>query len=70
MDVRMPEMNGYEAVQALRDTPETSHIPVIALTASVSENAREICLDAGFSEYLAKPIDSSSLTSMIKRFLK
>jgi CheY-like chemotaxis protein len=70
MDILMPVMNGFEAVRALRALPETSQIPIIAVTASVAGNDREKCLFEGFSEYLAKPINSASLTTMMKRFLK
>lgn len=70
MDIRMPVMNGLEAVQRLRKLPQISQIPIIAITASEGENSRGKCLEAGFSEYITKPINSEDFFGMLTRFLK
>jgi two-component system sensor histidine kinase/response regulator len=67
MDVQMPEMDGLEAVQRLR--PRHPDLPVIAMTANNLRGDRERCLQAGMSDYLAKPIDPTQLEALLERWL-
>ncbi|MFP4380186.1 MAG: ATP-binding protein [Candidatus Sumerlaeia bacterium] len=68
MDIRMPEMNGIEALQELRLSPDfPNSIPVIALTASAGPHARQVCLDAGFTDYLSKPIEVDELDRVLRQ---
>lgn len=68
MDLRMPEMNGYEATEILSDDPATSHIPVVAFTAS-SMKHDEARIQALFDDYLRKPITRNQLIDCLTRFL-
>ncbi len=69
MDLMMPEMDGFEAVGILRETPELSALPAIAVSASAMSNSRERCRDAGFDDYIPKPVHVDTLLSMIARSL-
>ena len=68
MDMMMPEMDGYEAVKIIRETPSISHVPVIAVTAQAMEEDRQKCIDAGAQEYVKKPIDVEELLTAIEKF--
>jgi two-component system, cell cycle response regulator DivK len=57
MDIQLPKMNGIEALRVLREAPETSSIPVIAVTASVMQQDRKLITEAGFDGYVGKPIN-------------
>ena len=70
MDMRMPGMSGLEAMQQLRQSPKTSSIPVIVLTASVMIGERERLLEAGFDGFMQKPINVASFASEVRAFLK
>ena len=65
MDIQMPEMDGLEAIRALRTMPEVSSAPIIALTALAMTGDRERCLAAGANEYLSKPVSLRELTRVI-----
>ncbi|MFT3698678.1 MAG: response regulator [Kofleriaceae bacterium] len=65
MDINLPGMNGRDALAALRAIPETSSIPVIALTAAASEADRRRGLEAGFFRYLTKPVDIDELSDAL-----
>jgi len=66
MDVQMPVMDGFTAVRKLRDRGFTQ--PIIALTANAMDTDRQACFQAGYSEYLSKPIDRQKLIEMLRRF--
>lgn len=68
MDLRMPEMNGYEATQILRQSDDTKHIPIVAFTAS-SMKHDEILIRKLFSYYLRKPISRGELLKALAQFL-
>ena len=61
MDIMMPEMDGYEAMQEIRKDKKISKIPMIAITAKAMKEERQKCLDAGADDYLSKPIDKDML---------
>lgn len=66
MDIMMPEMDGYEAMQRVRNDLKNDRLPIIALTAKAMKGDEQRCLDAGANDYLAKPIDVGRLISLIK----
>lgn len=69
MDMRLPDITGWEATQRLKAQPETKHIPIIALTAqSTSEDLRR-CFDAGCDAFMTKPIQFSQLFTKIEMLL-
>ncbi|HKG21600.1 MAG TPA: response regulator, partial [Blastocatellia bacterium] len=69
MDVMMPEMDGYEAMGAIRQEPRFKALPIIALTAKAMKGDREKCIEAGASDYITKPIDVSQLLSLLRVWL-
>jgi CheY-like chemotaxis protein len=69
MDIMMPEMDGYQTIAAIRDDPAFRRLPIIALTAKAMKGDREKCLEAGASEYLAKPVNTEQLLSAIRNWL-
>jgi CheY-like chemotaxis protein/CHASE3 domain sensor protein len=66
MDIMMPEMNGIDATKAIRANPDWKDLPIIALTAKAMADDRQACLDAGASDYLAKPINVDMLLSLLR----
>ncbi len=66
MDMQMPIMNGFEAIEKLRQMPEYKDTPIISLTAFAMKGDREKCLDAGATDYIPKPIDSKEFIEKIK----
>lgn len=69
LDINMPGMSGYEVLAEIRKDSEIAHLPVIALTANGLQGSREECLNAGFDEYIAKPITRQELTSLVEDVL-
>ena len=69
MDIMMPEMDGYATMQVIRQNTSVRRLPIIALTAKAMKGDREKCLEAGASEYLAKPVNTEQLLSALRMWL-
>jgi CheY-like chemotaxis protein len=65
----MPEMDGYETMQAIRQIKRYEDLPIIALTAKAMKADRDKCIEAGASDYIAKPLDIDQLLSMLRVWL-
>jgi two-component system, cell cycle response regulator DivK len=70
MDIRMPDMNGTEALRQLRDDERTAQIPIVALTSSTMLGDRERFLDDGFDGYLRKPISVREFPEQVRGHLR
>jgi len=69
MDIMMPEMNGYEAIEIIRKKKKFRKLPIIALTAKAMKGDRKKCIEAGANDYLAKPVNTDKLLSLMRVWL-
>ncbi|MCB1141654.1 MAG: response regulator [Leptospiraceae bacterium] len=70
LDILMPEMDGYEVFQKLKDNPETSSIPIVFISGNSNDDEIKKGMDMGASDYLFKPIDPELVLESVKKFLK
>jgi CheY-like chemotaxis protein len=70
MDIMMPEMDGYRTMQVIREDSRFRRLPIVALTAKAMKGDREKCLEAGASDYLAKPVNTEQLLSALRMWLR
>ena len=69
MDIMMPDMDGYATMREIRRIPRFRTLPILALTAKAMKGDREKCLDAGASDYIAKPVNTDQLLSLMRVWL-
>jgi CheY-like chemotaxis protein len=69
MDIMMPEMDGYQTMREIRKDQKFRALPILALTAKAMKGDREKCLDAGASDYIAKPVNTEQLLSLLRVWL-
>jgi two-component system sensor histidine kinase/response regulator len=70
MDMQMPVMDGVEATRIIRTNPRHVTLPIIAMTANAMASDREICLEAGMNDHIAKPIDPDQLFGVLLRWIR
>ena len=69
MDIMMPEMDGYQTMKEIRKDPNFRTLPILALTAKAMKGDREKCLEAGASDYIAKPVNTEELLALLRVWL-
>lgn len=69
MDMMMPEMDGYETIRLIRQSPQYAKLPIMAVTAKAMTGDREKCIIAGASDYISKPVDTDQLLSLLRVWL-
>lgn len=69
LDIMMPDMDGYDTMRAIRKQTRFRSLPIIALTAKAMKGDREKCIEAGASDYVAKPVDAEQLLSLLRVWL-
>jgi DNA-binding NarL/FixJ family response regulator len=70
MDMQMPVMDGVSATKAIRSAPRFLTLPIIAMTSNAMDTDREMCIQAGMNDHVAKPIDPDQLFATLKRWIK
>jgi CheY-like chemotaxis protein len=69
MDIMMPDMDGYQTMREIRQSAQSRLLPILALTAKAMKGDREKCLEAGASDYIAKPVNTAELLSLMRLWL-
>jgi CheY-like chemotaxis protein len=69
MDIMMPDLDGYDTIREIRKQPRHHSLPIVALTAKAMKGDREKCLEAGASDYIAKPVDPEQLLALLRLWL-
>lgn len=69
LDINLPGMSGYEVVQKIKESPKLKHIPVVAISANAMPSDIEKGREAGFDEYLTKPVDIIRLLDIVNQYL-
>jgi CheY-like chemotaxis protein len=69
MDLHMPSMNGYEATTAIRKIPRYAQLPVIAFTASVTDEDKQRCKDMGMNDFIGKPLNKNDLLTTLAQWI-
>ncbi|HET8690857.1 MAG TPA: response regulator, partial [Steroidobacteraceae bacterium] len=70
MDIMMPELDGYDTMRVIRGLEEFRDLPIIAITAKAMKDDRRKCIEAGASDYIAKPVNTNQLLSLVRLWLR